>query len=541
MATETTSTPAGEAGHNPAAPRTMTLEAPDLDHGRSEAAKELGVPAGEVQLRVVSRKKKGFLGMGGEILQLEATWTPPPPAISGRIELACDMGKVSLAVFRPEGHGKPADQSTLDAVLADWPLDARDETVIGPSLRSADGKPRLFGTMAPSAVPPEGSPAAVKVAPDDLTAWLMPWKEGPADAETIRAALVGAGVTAGIDEDKVTAAAGTRLAAPVVIARGRSPQDGVDAVPEFALEDLAGEAGPAIRPDGSVDFRDLGGIPLVSTGDVLVRKVPAVQAIDGATVRGKKLPAKKPKDFDLRKLAGQNTGLSEDRLALVAKAGGLASRVGDKVAVMPMYAVEGDVDFKTGNLDFEGNITVTGGVKSGFKLHATGAIQIGGTVEGAQVEAGGAITVLGGVVGQHDCVIRAGGPVAARFIQGSEIHATGPVTVGSEIRDSTIVSEASVTVAGAGRIVGGLVRGKDFVEAGILGSPSGSLTTVQAGWGEEMEVEIGPKTRIAKVVARSEINGGVVITVSGATQRISRGSAGGVYREKDHKLEYSAS
>ena len=42
------------------------------------------------------------------------------------------------------------------------------------------------------------------------------------------------------------------------------------------------------------------------------------------------------------------------------------------------------------------------------------------------------------------------------------------------------------------------------------------------------------------VAFRNEVQPGVVITVAGATQRFTRNSVGGVWREKEGKLLYSA-
>ncbi len=538
---EAGSTPATPPSEAPAAtPRSMVLEAPDVELARREAARRLGVPAGEITLRILARHKRGFLGLGGQMLELEATWSPPPPVVHGRIELSSERGHVSLAVFPPEGAGRPADLALFESMIGEWPLDTRDETVVAAALHAADGSPRVFGTIVPSVAVAEDSPVAVKVAGDEFTAWLLPWAPVPVDQETLAAALQAAGVTAGIDEALCAQLAGQILRAPVVIARGRPPRDGADARAEFVLEYLKASHGPTVREDGRVDYRDIGGQPLVAAGDLLVRKVPLVPAEPGLTVRGKTLPVKAPKDFELRRLAGQNTVLDEAGMTLTAKIGGLATRVGDRVAVMPLYSVPGDIDFKTGNVDFEGNLVITGGIKPGFRVRATGDIQIGGTVEAAHIEAGGAVTILGGIVGQGEAVIRAGGAVTARFVEQAEIHAGGPVTVGSEIRQSTVISEASVTVAGAGRIVGGLVRGRDFVEAKVLGSPSGSQTTVQAGWGEELAVEVDEKPRIPRVVAKNEVNSGVTITVGGATQRITSSGPGGVWREHEGKIQYSA-
>jgi uncharacterized protein len=534
----------------PPAPRMVTVEAADENKARAEAATQLGVPEKDLALRVLSRRKKGLFGLGGEVLTVEATWAappaPPPPMPSrpGRIEITCLRGRISLAVFRPEGGGRIADVQLLDELVKGWPLDARDEQVISSTLRSADGQARVFATMSPSVKVEDGAPAAVRVAKDDLTAWLIPWNPTLLDADSLRALLEGAKITAGVDQDLIATLDGQVLSTPTVIARGKSPKDGADARPEFVFQSLAGnrDAKPTVREDGSVDFRETGAGPLsVQPGDVLVRKIPLVPAEDGYTIKGKMLPAKQAKDLDLKRLGGQNTLLGDDGMEIVAKTSGRASRLGDRIVVMPVHTVDGDVDFKTGNVYFEGNLQIRGSVKQGFKVSATGNIQIGAAIEAALVEAGGDVTVTGGIVGQNEGVVRAGGAVTARFIEAAEVHAGGPVTVASEIRLSTVISEKSVAVTGAGRIVGGTVRGRDSVEAKIVGSSSNAPTIVQAGWGEELEVDVVDEVKIPKIVIHNEVNGGVLLTVAGASQRYSRSSTGGVWREKEGKLLYSAS
>jgi hypothetical protein len=251
--------------------------------------------------------------------------------------------------------------------------------------------------------------------------------------------------------------------------------------------------------------------------------------------------AKPVKGFDLKRLAGQNVRVSDDGDALIATAGGLPSRLGERVAVMPIYSVQGDVDFTTGNLDFEGNIMVTGGVRPGFRLRASGGIQIGGTVEAAHVEAGGDVTVNSGIVGHGKAVIRAGGAITARFVEAAELHAGGQILVASELRQTTAVSEDRIIVAGPGRIVGGHVRGRESVEAKVIGSSSGTPTSVQAGWGEEMTVEDMSPKRVPKVIAANQVNAGVILTVAGASERFTHPHSGGVWRTRDGKLQYSSS
>ncbi|MGI8424785.1 MAG: DUF342 domain-containing protein [Chloroflexota bacterium] len=555
MATETPPAPAPAA---PPKPRTVVVEAPDENKARAAAAGALKVPANELVLKIVKREKKGPFGLGGALLTIQATWLPPSaraPAAAlveeaGKVEFSCLKGKLSVAIHRAQGRGRPADLAAVEKLIEGWPLDARDDDVLQQCLKAQDGEPRVFATLSPSVQPPEGAAAAVRVAKDEFTSWLIPWNPIPLDAASIFVIVGGAGIVNGLDEELVEHLHDKVLDHPVVIARGQLPKDGQDAKIEYVFEALQSEkdtakeqkAEAAVAGSDRVDFREMGHGPAsVEPDTLLARKVPLVPAVDGFTVKGKTIPAKKPKDLELRRLAGQNTRVSEDGTQIVAGAGGMASRVGEKIAVLPVHTVDGDVDFKSGNVNFEGNLQIKGGIKPGFKVTATGSVSVGGTVEGATIEAGGDVTVTGGVVGQKEGVIRAGGTVTARFVQETEIHAGGTVTVASEIRESTVISERKVVIAGAGRVVGGRIRGRDGVELREAGSPAATPTSIQSGWGEQLDSEIPDgEVHIPYVAIRNEVQPGVVVTVAGATQRFTRNSVGGVWREKDGKLLYSA-
>ena len=562
MATETPSAPSSPTAGGPK-PKTVVVEAPDENRARTAAAEALKVPANQLTLKVLKREKKGPFGLGGEVLTIQATWQPPTaapkpataaPAVmdeNGKVEFSCVKGQLSVAIHRPQGRGRPADLSAVEKLIEGWPLDARDDEILQQSLKAADGKARVFATLRPSAAPPEGAPAAVRIAKDDFTAWLIPWNAAPLTAAAIFEIVGNAGITNGLDEELVEHLHDKVLDRPTVVARGQLTKDGQDARIEYVFEALQSDKEreqeqkkeSVVASEGRVDFREMGRGPAsVEPGAVLARKVPVVPAEDGFTVRGKVIPAKKPKDVELRRLAGQNTRVSDDGMEVVATAGGMASRVGDRIAVLPVHTVDGDVDFKTGNVYFEGNLQVRGGVKPGFKVTATGSVNIGGTVEASTIEAGGDVIVTGGIVGQKECVIRSGGAVTARFVQEAEIHAGGSVTIASEVRESTIISEGKVTISGAGRLVGGRTRGRDGVELREAGSQAATPTSVQAGWGETLDAEVpeGESRPLPYVAIRNEVQPGVVITVAGATQRFTRNSVGGVWREKDGKLLYSA-
>ena len=54
--------------------------------------------------------------------------------------------------------------------------------------------------------------------------------------------------------------------------------------------------------------------------------------------------------------------------------------------VRPVLEIKGDVDYGTGNIDFNGDVHIFGDVREGFDVRATGTIIINGLVEAATVE-----------------------------------------------------------------------------------------------------------------------------------------------------------
>ena len=283
------------------------------------------------------------------------------------------------------------------------------------------------------------------------------------------------------------------------------------------------------------------GVP-AKTGDVIATKVPVVPAIDGLTVLGEVIPGTLGKDLDLHKFAGKGVRVADDGLTIVAAATGSASWVADKLCVAPLTAVSGDVDFSTGNVRVEGDLTISGTIGAGFIVEASGNIAVLGAIEGATVKAGGNVIVGGGIIGQEIGTVDAEGSVTARFVEAATIRAGGDVVIAAEARLSTILADGTVTVGGgrgAGRITGGLTRGRVAVEAVEIGAENGTPTKIQAGWGRSLDAEGQAPVAVPRVAARSGAHPGATITVAGATAKITAPTPGGYWRDVEGKLTFT--
>lgn len=548
---------AGDTQQNPdqatGGHKVAAVRAKSLDEARLKAANLLSVPPEQLVLTVTAQHSRGLFGLGGVELDVEARLSPtqivatvsrvpdaeasPTPSTA---TIACHRGRISVTVRRPVPGGHPATPSTVDALIEGWPIGARDSDAVAQAIRAADGVPHVFAAIAPAVQPQPDDAIAVHVSSDGMSAWLIPWADAELTESGLSTSLEAASIDAGVDLDQLGSLVGSRLSVPTLIARGRPVGNGVDAVVDFVVPWVTDVIAPVAGDDATVDYREMGstGKPFM-VGEVVAQKTPVTEATEGMTVRGVAIPGTVAKDIDLHKFNGKGTQVTEDGLSIVAVASGSGSWIADRVCVLPLTSISGDVDFSTGNVRVEGDVSISGTITTDFFVEATGNITVMGAIEGATVNAGGSVTINGGFVGQERGIITAGGSVTARFMEHATVHAGGPVVVGFEIRQCTVISETTVTVGvgrGPGRITGGLVRGKHAVEAAEAGAENGVSTKVQAGWGKELDAEVAEVHVPPRVTVRQTVHAGVDITVGGAVDHVTSNRAGGSWKDVDGKI-----
>lgn len=269
--------------------------------------------------------------------------------------------------------------------------------------------------------------------------------------EALQEALDEAGVSVDPDEAAVAALLAGRVD-EVVVARGMSPIDGVDATVEVLCVDPATTL-------ASDDPRAV--LQHVVVGQVLARKMPAIHGAAGWRVTGELAPPRPALDT-VKLTPGPGTKL--DEWQIVSTLDGLPHVRGHGVSVTPVYAVK-EVNAQTGDVHFAGTVTVEGDVRSGLTVHATGDVHVRGNVEGGKVLAGGRVLVRGGL---RHATIEAYGDVAVRFIEpDSAVTCRGSL----EVRDSALQSKLSARRIRVGRfLAGGTATAWERIEALTLGN-----------------------------------------------------------------------
>lgn len=268
-----------------------------------------------------------------------------------------------------------------------------------------------------------------------------------------------------------------------LVAEGIPHENGTDA--EIIINvNKEHRAKPQILEDGRVDFKNMGFVEMVKNGDVLAEKRPATKGKNGTTVTGKVIRAKDGKEVVFK--IGKNMRISSDGLKAISEADGTVIFDNEKISVVQMLEIKGDVGVETGNINFKGQVIINGNVTNGYVVECEGDLVINGVVEGAKLSSNGSIVISRGIQGHDEADIYCSGQLTSNFINSAKVHARGDIEAGA-IMNSYVKCDGKITVKGKkGLIVGGEVTSKSDIEANTVGSEMGIITSIKLG----VDVEI---------------------------------------------------
>ncbi len=385
-----------------------------------------------------------------------------------------------LQLIPAKGLGKSFLFSELDEYLTKRRIDYDKIVVNDALLRLMEPKIVKLNNAVRM---PEGEGIKVTISEDRMEAIARFYPPSPNGnvmnfAEIIND-LVKAGVKYGVVEENVKAFLKERnYLEDIVLARGTEPVQGKNAVITYYFNtDLTRK--PKENEDGTVDFHQLNTISRVSKGELLAKLEPAIQGKPGISVVGTAIQPGRVEHKILR--AGTKTQLSKDNCSLYSLVDGHVLLAGEKINVSDSYEIRGDVDASTGDVKYEGNVTIKGSVRTGYKVIANGDIIVDGVVEGALLQAGGQIILKRGIQGMNKGSLIAAGNIVSKFIENAEVRAGGYIS-SEALLHSRVSARGDVIVGGKkGYITGGEIRSGTMIQAKTAGSTMGTNTLLEVG------------------------------------------------------------
>lgn len=276
---------------------------------------------------------------------------------------------------------------------------------------------------------------------------------------------------------------------PVVVARGKEPVNGKDGYFTYHFNTDTHNHKPTILPDGSVDYFNSSAYEFTTKNQLLAEYTPATPGEYGYTVTGKLMIPKRGKDLPV--LRGKGFVMSEDHLTYRALNSGQIEFQKDKLNIINCLSVQKDLDLSVGNINFDGNVEISGNVIPNMVIRATGYVKVNGYVEAATIYAGGDVVLAKGIQGGGISYIESGGNVSAPFFESTTIKCEGCLN-SNHILNCDVTSMDSVLLSGKrGLILGGITRALCCIDANTVGNRAELPTRLVLGVDAEVIKEYG--------------------------------------------------
>lgn len=341
---------------------------------------------------------------------------------------------------------------------------------------------------------------AISFSPDGMTAYLrLPEPEAGMQyrLEDIQDALSASGVKKGIDQKAIVGMLQSRTyGRSVAVAAGKVPVDGKDGYFEYMFESKL-DGKPRINEDGTVSYA-IKLFEMVTEGQVIALYHPAIQGVDGYTV--KDAPVRARVGRELPPLRGRGFECNPDGVTYVASITGKIDKINDKINILPVYEVSGDVDANMGNIEFRGDVIIHGSVDD-VEIRAAGTVTIDGVVQGGSIFANKDIVLSGGVLGNGKSVIDAKGGISAKFFEFATVRSKGDITADIFLNSNVYCEGSAFVMSKKGCIVGGSVHAVGGIEANSIGNNAEIRTHVLVGNGGEVRMKMEELNNSIKTAA----------------------------------------
>lgn len=445
----------------------------------------------------IGRKKEYTFAVNDEIgdaesqiaAALECIEQMAPSNLDGYFQLRVTPSGVYLRVVAPTDKGKQVSLDAIRQMIQQKEFTDVNMTTVEKTYQEADGEFHLVAERKKEL--DRDARLEVKIAPDKMNAYctyIPPLGGKRLTALQAMEAVKAQGVHYGIQEKRLEEVITENRQQEFLLAIGQPVEHGKPAELRFHFELARDQKRVKEREDGSVDYLNLDLVASVRQGDLLVTKVPGTPGIPGRAVTGEEIKPIPGKDVRLPK--GKNVEIGSDEMSLFSGMDGQVFMDGDKVSVLPVYIVSGDVDLETGNIHFVGNVIVKGNVQEGFSIKADGDVEVGGNVGAAVIEAGGSVIIRKGFQGKQKGLIKANGDVLVGFVENAQVFTRGSLQVNGAIMHSEIIAKVNVVVDGRGLIVGGTVQAGNDVIAKTIGSHLATPTDILAGVDPEIRQQL---------------------------------------------------
>lgn len=199
------------------------------------------------------------------------------------------------------------------------------------------------------------------------------------------------GIIYGIIEDKINEVIKLENIDNELIAKGKKI---IQDVPDTMRVFFESEKKKILNDENSkIDYRNMYSISNVKVGEVLAEKIDGILGEDGKNIFGNQIKRTPTKTINIK--VGEGCKIESNKV--ISTTEGRPSCKSGVYSVNKIYELK-DVDMKTGNVDFIGDIEISGSVKNGTCVKAGNSVTVRKNVEEATIIASGQVNISANIL-----------------------------------------------------------------------------------------------------------------------------------------------
>lgn len=261
-----------------------------------------------------------------------------------------------------------------------------------------------------------------------------------------------------------------------IIARGKPVEY---RIPEHIIlrDDLHTDFKPLLSEYDKVDFHKIKSFLTVERGEIIGDLIPEYLGLDGVDLNGRviKCPIK-PVNY-LK--SGLNTVEKSGRV--ISEIDGALKIVNNQIIVDPILTIKSDIDYKTGDIKYNGDINIEKTVREGFAITCKRNLIVEDSIEPSNINCGNDIQVRNGIIGAEKYTTHCNGSISTKHIVNANVKCKGTVYVKNSIVGSHICSQDQIIIGHKGSLIGGDYHIQNGIITGNIGNELCVKTYIYAG------------------------------------------------------------
>ena len=245
--------------------------------------------------------------------------------------------------------------------------------------------------------------------------------------------------------------------------------------------------------EGAKDLRESQASMVVQPGDLVAEVRYKKAGKPGVNVFGKKVAAEKGQALVVD--MGEGIELKGEG-KYYSTTEGMPVLDGTKLSVSSVFMHKGNINLKSGNVEFNGSAVIEGNIESGSTVNITGNLEVSGSISNAMVYVGGNLTVGEGIITTDKGKVVTNGDLASDYISNSNVLCKGNMKVKTSILNSFLTVGGTITMhKEVGVMAGGEISSRGTITVFRMGYPKGDSTTINVGLDWEADLSMRIRTR----------------------------------------------